>query len=276
MEDSEPKRQNLFFVPVVLAPASCYSPSELFSCCYLRCILVKASELISLQVDRLTGARTRTELMIGAELDSLDLKTLVFLFVLVYSVYLRILMFPLVKSVVKLQLRSIRRRELLQENIGTVANGATGVSCVYNQGMQVYPYTELCSTQQYSTDTECQYMTGNYGVVQSRKLDEPQNYSFTLCLTRLANEHMLQRAQQAAATACCNMVFCSVIFSHGEQSQALIHVLTIPFFLNFSVFDHKPTCTLGIVEETHLEVTLEVVCKLEVGMSKPVLIKSND
>ncbi|KAK2410360.1 hypothetical protein QL285_045727 [Trifolium repens] len=35
------------------------------------------------QVDRLTGARTRRELMFGAELESSDLKTLVFLFVLV-------------------------------------------------------------------------------------------------------------------------------------------------------------------------------------------------
>jgi hypothetical protein len=119
-------------------------------------------------------------------------------------------------------------------------------------------------------------MTGNYGVVQSRTLDEPQNYSFTLCLTRLANEHMLQRAQQAAATACCNMVFCSVIFSHGEQSQALIHVLTIPSFRISVYLTLSQPVLLGIVEETHLEVTLEVECKLEVGMSKPVLIKSND
>jgi hypothetical protein len=84
-------------------------------------------------------------------------------------------------------------------------------------------------------------MTGNYGVVQSRKLDEPQNYSFTLCLTRLANKHTLQRAQQAAATACCNMVLCSVILSHGEQSQALpMYPIILP--LSFDVSDPKLPC----------------------------------
>ncbi|WJX13228.1 hypothetical protein P8452_03642 [Trifolium repens] len=33
-------------------------------------VIVKASESISIQVDRLTGARTRRKLMIGAELGS--------------------------------------------------------------------------------------------------------------------------------------------------------------------------------------------------------------
>ncbi|KAK2382319.1 hypothetical protein QL285_069864 [Trifolium repens] len=47
-------------------------------------------------------------------------------------------------------------KEILMKDIGTVANGATGVSYVCKQGMQVYSCTELCSTQQYPTDTVCQ------------------------------------------------------------------------------------------------------------------------
>ena len=37
-----------------------------------------------------------------------------------------------------------------------MANGATGVSYVDKQGIQVYLYTEVRSAQQYSTDIVCQ------------------------------------------------------------------------------------------------------------------------
>jgi hypothetical protein len=66
------------------------------------------------------------------------------------------------------------------------------------------------------------------------------------------------------------------MFSRGKQSQALIHVLTLPSLRNSVYLILSQPVPLGIVEETHLEVTLEVERKLEVGMSKPVLIKSND
>jgi hypothetical protein len=64
-------------------------------------------------------------------------------------------------------------------------------------------------------------------------------------------------------------------FNHGEQSQALIHVLTIPSFrISVQLILSQPV-HLEIVEETHLEVALEVKCKQEVGMSKPVLLEVN-
>jgi hypothetical protein len=62
-----------------------------------------------------------------------------------------------------------------------VANGATGVSCVDKQGMQVYHYTEVCSARQYSTDTVCQVNVLNLEVTSPFwepslfKLDGPSN-----------------------------------------------------------------------------------------------------
>jgi hypothetical protein len=50
---------------------------------------------------------------------------------------------------------------------GTVANGATGVRCINKQGMQVYHYTEVCSAQQYSTDTVCQVNFPNLEITLS-------------------------------------------------------------------------------------------------------------
>jgi hypothetical protein len=58
-------------------------------------------------------------------------------------------------------------REFLQVDIGTVTNGATGVSCAYKQGMQVHHYTEVWSTQQYSTDTVCQVNFPNLEITLS-------------------------------------------------------------------------------------------------------------
>ncbi|KAK2450216.1 hypothetical protein QL285_009346 [Trifolium repens] len=54
------------------------------------------------------------------------------------------------------------------------------------------------------------------------------------------------------------MVFCSVVFSHGEQSQALIHVLTIPSFRISVYLTLSQPVLLGIVGETHLELKLHV------------------
>ena len=66
------------------------------------------------------------------------------------------------------------------------------------------------------------------------------------------------------------------MINRGEQSLALIHVLNIPSFRISAYLTLSQPVLLGIFEETQLGVTLKVECKLEVGMSKPVLIKSND
>jgi hypothetical protein len=58
-------------------------------------------------------------------------------------------------------------KEILISEIGMVATGATRVSGINKQGMQVYPYTEVRSTQQYSTDTVCQINSLNLGITLS-------------------------------------------------------------------------------------------------------------
>jgi hypothetical protein len=63
-----------------------------------------------------------------------------------------------------------------------VANGATGVSCVNKQGMQVYRYTEVCSAQQYSTDTVCQVNFPNLEMTSSYR--EPK-FSQVYCQSNI-------------------------------------------------------------------------------------------